>query len=74
MLNVDRGVLRVILWANVRCPYCGKDQRAHTEKQLDRQLVTCDLDEGGCDREFVVHLGAILQVRGVYRLQEVQHG
>jgi len=42
-----------------KCPHCGFTQNFLTEETLypmneNVQLVTCDLDEGGCEEEYVV--------------------
>lgn len=39
---------------DVRCPYCGFINEVTINQVWDKQIVTCDVDEGGCDREFVI--------------------
>lgn len=39
----------------VTCPYCEHEQPVEAQLTLwERRLVTCGLEEGGCDRDFVV--------------------
>ncbi|SHH57235.1 hypothetical protein [Sporanaerobacter acetigenes] len=43
----------------VKCPYCGKDvcmavDFPRTGSYIAPIVVTCDADEGGCDKDFVV--------------------
>lgn len=42
----------------VKCPYCGHENRVLVEIQngiQKREVTTCDLDSGGCDKDFVIH-------------------
>jgi transposase-like protein len=40
----------------VECPYCGKINSVLVEdgRYFQKQIVVCDLEEGGCDKDFVV--------------------
>lgn len=39
----------------VRCPYCGFINTVFVEKDYCHpKVVTCDIDEGGCERDFVL--------------------
>lgn len=42
--------------AEAKCPYCGKLNSVLVEdgRYFKRQITTCDLDQGGCDKDFVV--------------------
>lgn len=38
----------------VHCPYCGHGNVISASNEYrEKQVVTCDLDGGGCDRDFV---------------------
>lgn len=39
----------------VKCPYCGFTNNAFIEKDYWRsRVIICDIDAGGCEKEFVV--------------------
>ena len=41
----------------VYCPYCGHINTYFYEIQsryIPKQIVTCDIDQGGCDMDFVI--------------------
>lgn len=39
----------------VLCPYCGHKVRVDIEDDIHQKTVaTCDMEDGGCDRDFVV--------------------
>lgn len=40
----------------IKCPYCGKENSVLVEdgRYFQKQITTCDLEEGGCDKDFVV--------------------
>ena len=42
--------------AEAKCPYCEKLNSVLVEdgRYFQRQITTCDLEEGGCDKDFVV--------------------
>jgi len=43
------------LAADVKCPYCGKINKAiMKDKTWDKIIVGCFSDNGGCDKDFVV--------------------
>jgi transcription elongation factor Elf1 len=39
------------------CPYCGYSNHAWVKMDEDNRprVVTCDMENGGCDRDFVVN-------------------
>ncbi len=39
-----------------KCPYCGHENKVNSVegKYYHKQVVTCDCEAGGCDRDFVV--------------------
>lgn len=43
---------------SITCPYCGMVQiryrGSHSGDNLEKAIETCDFEEGGCDRDFVV--------------------
>ncbi len=45
------------IMTKVFCPYCGHEQDVRFEfwslYQTARQVITCDVNEGGCDQPFV---------------------
>ena len=59
-------------WAKVKCPYCGFEQMARAHPQWFKQVVTCDLEEGGCDRDYVVRVAIQAVVTETYRMEEVK--
>ncbi len=38
----------------VKCPYCGFVNKVSVENYWHPRVVTCDIDEGGCERDFVL--------------------
>lgn len=41
-------------YLRVKCPYCGfKNVLPKDVKEYGYSIAYCDLDDGGCDREFV---------------------
>lgn len=40
----------------VKCPYCGVKNKTKIELDglFEKKIITCDLDDGGCDKDFVV--------------------
>ena len=46
-----------------KCPYCGHVKSIHfnshtLREDTDAQIVTCNLDDGGCDRQFALKITA----------------
>ena len=42
---------------SVRCPYCGLENIVPVDIDgcfIPKKIVTCDIDMGGCDRDFVI--------------------
>lgn len=53
-----QNVLRKIV--DARCPECGV---RHTLSLAEgKHLVTCELEEGGCDRDFLLHIAFVPKV------------
>lgn len=50
------------------CPYCGYSQEIRIDRT--REIVLCDIDEGGCDRFYVARIvskevfGETLRIEG----------
>lgn len=44
------------IWVNFTCPYCGYSNSASVKLKRNRKplVVRCDMENGGCDRSFVV--------------------
>jgi len=43
---------------NVQCPYCSFNNKVKVEVGENRNMsgvYTCDSDEGGCDKDFVLY-------------------
>lgn len=38
----------------VKCPYCGFVNKISVENHWRPGVVTCDVDKGGCERDFVL--------------------
>lgn len=58
---------------HVKCPNCGtENHRAMKASAMaSREMWTCFLDDGGCDKEFVVELTLGTPVVRVFKLEEV---
>ncbi len=44
-------------FANVVCPYCGlqmNGEMVEASTLKHKHIMRCDLDKGGCDRDFVI--------------------
>ena len=59
-----------------KCPHCGLEQNASAEVTspqgyIARQLVLCDVDEGGCDR-YVVTKPELTITAATYLVVEAQ--
>lgn len=52
----------------VKCPYCGLEQRVNISfenyKSSHAELLFCDIDEGGCDKRFVVISDLEIKTKG----------
>lgn len=49
--------MSINLSVNVRCPYCGLENNVILNidsRFIPKQIVTCDIDIGGCDKDFVI--------------------
>ena len=59
----DRAIHLVI---DVQCPYCGHRQSHWVDKDSTRRsLALCEIDQGGCDRDFVVNVRLLAQVESL---------
>jgi hypothetical protein len=47
----------------VKCPYCGLENRALTGIYGGKELVVCDIEDGGCDRPFVVETTVVINIK-----------
>ena len=43
---------------NIKCPYCGFEnlRLLQTKAYYNKKIITCDEDEGGCGRSFVLDI------------------
>jgi hypothetical protein len=73
---VLRGVNMLV---KVKCPYCGFEKNNHIEVEADHSIhpviVRCNIDEGGCDKDFVVFpkimiIADIRKIEGVGKYEE----
>ena len=50
--------MSVTVTARAKCPYCGRENQRHVETNIGtrRMVWVCDLEDGGCDRDFAVSL------------------
>jgi hypothetical protein len=49
--------MSINLSVNVRCPNCGLENIALLNVDscfIPKQIVTCDIEIGGCDKDFVI--------------------
>lgn len=47
----------IVLSVNVKCPYCGLENIVFLDvdsRFIPKQIVTCDVEIGGCDKDFVI--------------------
>jgi len=49
---------------SVTCPYCGFVLGHNIEETYSAQVLNCDLEEGGCDKDFVIK--AYFKVEYIY--------
>lgn len=52
-------------YVDLKCPYCGhvNDRVAIETDEVNRAVVfTCDVEEGGCDREFIYRPSVVLSI------------
>lgn len=58
-MSSEPGAKSVRVIQHVKCPYCGARQLVVTvfsTTRTARQVVTCDVETGGCDCDFVVEV------------------
>ncbi len=61
-----------VMNAQVKCPYCGMNNRfKHRGIGSWQSNVTCDIDNGGCDRTFVVRYRIVVQTK-VHKIGDPQ--
>lgn len=47
----------------VRCPYCGRENAVDVSNDYaQKQVVTCDVMEGGCELDFVADICVSIKV------------
>lgn len=50
----------------VCCPYCGCEAKVKvTEDFFQKTVVTCDIMDGGCDRDFVVDIRVSIDAKAL---------
>jgi hypothetical protein len=62
------------IYALAICPYCGHEQRPINDTEDIRPrpiIVTCDSEEGGCDRSYAVEYAVKVEVK-VYKVELVE--
>lgn len=69
------GVMKmsINLSMSVRCPYCGLENIVPVDidgRFIPKKIVTCDIDMGGCDRDFVID-PRIKVTADVYKIEGV---
>ena len=51
-------------WVPSQCPYCDHKNQVRLDVNAhSRHVITCDADEGGCDKDYIVHTAIILEVQ-----------
>lgn len=59
----------------VTCPYCGQEVTVQvTEDFHQKTVVTCDVEDGGCDRDFVVDVWVSIDAKALKIEGEEQKG
>lgn len=54
-----------------KCPYCSTEQKhAVARYSTQPQVVTCDVDSGGCDGKFALTIAHRIDVTGVFKLEK----
>ena len=62
---------------HIECPYCGTINRILHKFEVfmdahgKAQLVRCEIEEGGCEKKFVVETTVVIEST-VYKLEEVE--
>ena len=49
--------MSINLSLSVLCPYCGLENNVLLDidsHYIPKQIVTCDIEKGGCDKDFVI--------------------
>lgn len=50
----------------VKCPYCGARMNvAVTNDYRQKKVVTCDMENGGCDKDFVVSVTVSISTKSL---------
>ena len=59
----------------VYCPYCGFINTYYfiiESRYIPKQIVTCDLEQGGCDRDFVIEPHVQINLSAdVYKIERI---
>jgi hypothetical protein len=56
----------VIFERTVKCPYCEHEDRLSIcveDISTKKEVYTCDVDDGGCDRDFVIYASPNLHIQ-----------
>lgn len=50
----------------VKCPYCGYENNVeiNSENAIEKQVILCDCEDGGCDRYFVAFIRVHVETEG----------
>jgi len=65
--------MSVKLSVNVNCPYCGVINNVILNIDspfIPKRIVTCDIEEGGCDNDFVIDPHFEITA-GVYKIEGI---
>lgn len=49
--------MAINLYTRVLCPYCGLENNVLLDidsHYIQKRIVECDIEKGGCDKEFVI--------------------
>lgn len=54
----------------VKCPYCGFENKVYVGEDfyLPKKIITCDIDEGGCDKDFVIDVIKKIEIK-TYKIE-----
>ncbi|NLZ53985.1 MAG: hypothetical protein GX892_12735 [Thermoanaerobacteraceae bacterium] len=59
----------------VYCPYCGLINTYYyviESRYIPKQIVTCDIEQGGCDRDFVIEPKVQIDLSAdVYKIERI---
>ena len=63
--------MSINLSLRVLCPYCGLENNVLLDidgHYIPKQIVTCDIEKGGCDKDFVID-PRLKVTAGVYKIE-----